>query len=44
MTNIPNIGKPAANALYNIGITELEQLSRIDEKNLLKFMASVLKL
>lgn len=36
MTNIPNIGKPAANALSNIGITELEQLSRIDEKNLLK--------
>lgn len=49
MTNIPNIGKSAANALSNIGITELEQLSRIDEKNLLKIhgvgpkAASILK-
>ncbi len=49
MTNIPDIGKPAANALSNIGITELEQLSRIDEKNLLKIhgigpkAASILK-
>lgn len=39
MTNIPNIGKPAATALSKIGITELEQLSRIDEKNILKIHA-----
>lgn len=36
MTNIPNIGKTAANALSSIGITELEHLKRIDENNLLK--------
>lgn len=36
MTNIPNIGKIAANALSSIGITELEHLNRIDKNNLLK--------
>lgn len=36
MTELPNIGKPATNALQNIGITTLEQLTAYDEKNLLK--------
>lgn len=36
MTNIPNVGKPAMTALSAVGITELHQLKKIDEKNLLK--------
>lgn len=36
MTQIPNIGKPAASALEHIGITQLEELTQFDEKNLLK--------
>lgn len=34
--NMPNIGKPATNALSNIGIATLEQVSQLDENNLLK--------
>lgn len=36
MTNIPSIGNTAANALLNVGITKLEQVSLLDEENLLK--------
>ncbi|SOC41653.1 helix-hairpin-helix domain-containing protein [Salinicoccus kekensis] len=34
MTSLPRIGKPAANALKNIGVTSLEQLSRVDKESL----------
>lgn len=36
MTNLPNIGKPATNALQNIGVTTLEQVAAMDEPTLLK--------
>lgn len=36
MTTLPNIGKPATNALQNIGITELEQLTHYSEKAMLQ--------
>lgn len=35
MTNLPNIGKPATNALHSIGITSLEQVSLFDKVTLL---------
>lgn len=33
---LPNIGKPATNALAHIGITELKEVSKVDETNLKK--------
>ena len=36
MTTLPNIGKPATNALQNIGINDLEQLTHYSEKTLLQ--------
>lgn len=36
MTTLPNIGKPATNALQNSGITNLEQLTQYDEKTVLQ--------
>ncbi|MDA9472466.1 helix-hairpin-helix domain-containing protein [Enterococcus sp. 5H] len=36
MTTLPNIGKPAANALSSIGITTLEQVSTLDKTALSK--------
>ncbi|MBO0473047.1 hypothetical protein IGL98_003073 [Enterococcus sp. DIV0840] len=36
MTKLPNIGKPATNALHSIGITTLEQISLLDRANLSK--------
>ncbi|WP_430534406.1 DNA-binding protein [Listeria rocourtiae] len=36
MTNLPNIGKPATNALQQLDITTLEQIAMHDEKTLLK--------
>ena len=33
---LPKIGKPATNALANIGVTELKHVSKIDEDNLQK--------
>lgn len=35
-TPLPNIGRPAGNALNHIGITTLEEVSKLDEKTLLK--------
>ena len=34
MTSLPRIDKPAANALKNIGVTTLEQLTRVDQESL----------
>ncbi|EUJ42886.1 helix-hairpin-helix domain-containing protein [Listeria rocourtiae] len=36
MTNLPNIGKPATNALRQLDITTLEQIAIHDEKNAFK--------
>lgn len=36
MTKLPNIGKPATNALQLLDITTLEQVAEYDEKTLLK--------
>ncbi|NMA65209.1 MAG: DNA-binding protein [Clostridiaceae bacterium] len=36
MTNLPNIGKPAATALNSIDVTELKEVAQLDEENLLK--------
>ncbi|EOL44576.1 hypothetical protein [Enterococcus caccae] len=36
MTTLPNIGKPATNALESIGITTLEQVRLLDKATLLK--------
>jgi|SRR5690625_1006529 len=34
MTSLPRIGKPAADALKNIGVTTLEQITRVDKESL----------
>ncbi|QJF24259.1 nuclear transport factor 2 family protein [Mammaliicoccus vitulinus] len=36
MTHLPKIGQPATNALNNINVTNLEQVSKLDEHNLSK--------
>lgn len=36
MTKLPSIGKPATRALSDVGITTLEQVSKLDENNLSK--------
>ena len=35
-TNFPQIGQPALNALTNAGYTQLEQLTKVTEMELLK--------
>ena len=35
-TNFPTIGQPALNALTNAGYTQLEQLTKVTEMELLK--------